>query len=181
LTSVPATDAASKPARTTAASLEKIARAYFGAIAAGDVDGALALWHEEGIDDVVPLQVFRGHEEIRFFLSSTIGAMPDQELTVQRVVAARGVAAVQWRLRGTFSGAPFQGIEPTGRRVELRGVDLLEIENGKIVRNTAYYDGAEFARAVGMLPSRDSTAEQAMTTAFNALTRARSMLRERMG
>ena len=52
------------------------------------------------------------------------------------------------------TAAPFQGIEPTGRRIELRGTDCLEIdEDGKITRNTAYYDGAAFARQIGMLPA----------------------------
>ena len=33
---------------------------------------------------------------------------------------------------GTFCGGPFQGIEPTGARVELEGIDMLTIEDGKI-------------------------------------------------
>ena len=52
------------------------------------------------------------------------------------------MAAIQWRATGTFRGAPFQGIEPTGRRIEVRGCDCIEVEDGKITRNTAYYDGA---------------------------------------
>ena len=49
-------------------------------------------------------------------------------------------------MRGTFTGEPFQDIDPTGKPVDMRGLDLLEVEDGKIVGNTAYYDGAEFAR-----------------------------------
>ena len=45
------------------------------------------------------------------------------------------------------------GIEPTGKRVEMRGLDLLEVEDGKIVSNTAFYDGIELARQIGMLPA----------------------------
>ena len=39
--------------------------------------------------------------------------------------------------------------------------------------NTAYYDGASFARQVGMLPSEGSGAERAMKGAFNAVTKMR--------
>ncbi len=42
-----------------------------------------------------------------------------------------------------------------------------------IVRGTAYYDGAAFARAIGMLPPEDSGAERAMITGFNAVTKLR--------
>ncbi len=65
------------------------------------------------------------------------------------MVAARNQAAVRWRATGTFCGGPFEGIEPTGSRIELEGIDLLTVEDGKIQHNDAYYDSAQFARAVG--------------------------------
>lgn len=159
---------------------EQVARSYFEAVAARDPDAALAHWHPEGIDDVAPLRVFRGHDEIRGFLAGLAGALPDLELTIPRVVSGEGSAVVEWRLSGTFSGEPFEGIDPTGSRVELRGVDWLDVEDGQIVRITAYYDGMDFARAVGMLPQRDSGAERAMKTAFNGATRVRALVRDQM-
>jgi glyoxylase-like metal-dependent hydrolase (beta-lactamase superfamily II) len=72
---------------------------------------------------------------------------------------------------GTFCGKPFQGIEPTGARLDIEGMDMLTVEDGLITRNDAYYDGTQFARQIGMLPERDSTAERGMTAAFNARTR----------
>jgi hypothetical protein len=42
---------------------------------------------------------------------------------------------------GTFAIGPFQGIAPTGRRAEIRGVDVMEIADGLIQHNTIYYDG----------------------------------------
>ncbi len=81
-------------------------------------------------------------------------------------------------MTGTFTGAPFQGIEPTGRTVQLRGVDLIEIADGKNVTNTAYYDGMAFARGAGMLPPQDSGAERAMKSALNAATKLRRAVAE---
>ena len=63
---------------------------------------------------------------------------------------AGDVGRGQWRLTGHFTGAPFQGIEPTGKPVEVRGLGLIELEGGEIVGLTAYYDGASFARQVRM-------------------------------
>ena len=89
------------------------------------------------------------------------------------MAATAHLAAVEWRMAGHFTGAPFMDLEPTGRRIDIRGLDLLEIEDGEIVGNTAYYDGASFARQVGMLPSEGSGAERAMKGAFNAVTKMR--------
>ena len=73
-------------------------------------------------------------------------------MTVGRIVAGDTAAVVQWHAAGTFTGGPFQGIAPTGRRVEIRGVDVMEIADGLIQYNTIYYDGATFARQIGLLP-----------------------------
>jgi hypothetical protein len=80
---------------------------------------------------------------------------------------------------GTFTGSPFEGVAATGGRLELRGLDLLEIEDGVILKNTAYYDGAAFMRQLGMLPPQDSGPERAMKTAFNAVSRVRRTVNER--
>lgn len=158
-------------------SAEDVARSYFEAVAARDPEGMASHWDGDGVEDIVPVGVFRGPGEVRDFFRGLFGALPDAEMTVERVTADERVAAVQWRMSGTFDGGPFQGIEPTGRRLELRGCDCVEVEDGKIVRNTAYYDAMAFARQVGMMPPLDSAAERAMKTAFNGLTKVRGALR----
>jgi steroid delta-isomerase-like uncharacterized protein len=159
--------------------VEEHARSYFDALARRDAEAMGDHWSGEGIEDIVPLGVFRGVAEITSFFRELFAAVPDAETAVTRLVADESRAAVEWRTTGTFGGAPFQGIEPTGRPVEIRGFDLLEIEDGKILRNTAYYDGMAFARAVGMMPAQDSGAERAMKNAFNAVTKLRKAVNER--
>ena len=90
-----------------------------------------------------------------------------------------GAAVVQWWADGTFTGAPFLDIEPTGRHVEIRGVDVMEIGDGQVRNNTIYYDGNAWARQVGLMPQRDSGMDRAIVTAFNSVTKLRSRLRNR--
>jgi steroid delta-isomerase-like uncharacterized protein len=165
-----------KPQRrriTRRKAVETHARSYFDAIARRDLQAMVEHWREDGVDDIVPLAPLRGHSEISAFFQELFAAMPDVEMTVSRVVAGEREAAVEWRATGNFTGEPFQGIDATDKRIELRGLDLLEIEDGKIVGNTAYYDGMAFARQIGLMPSQESSAENAMKSAFNAATRAR--------
>jgi steroid delta-isomerase-like uncharacterized protein len=138
----------------------------------------LAHWSEEGVVDLVPLGILRGREQIGAFFRELFAAFPDLETTVTRVAAGQSEVAVEWRMSATFTGEPFQGIEATGRPIELRGIDLIEIEDGKNVTNTAYYDGMAFAREIGLLPAQDSGAERAMKGAVNAVTKARRALTE---
>src|SRR4051795_5140219 len=136
--------------------VEGHARSYFEALAARDPEAMAGHWSPDGVEDIVPLAVFRGPEQVKAFFRGLFSAVPDVETTVSRVVADDKHAVVEWRMTGTFNGSPFQGIEPTGRRVDLRGLDILEIQDEQILSNTGYYDGAEFARQVGLLPPRDS-------------------------
>ncbi|MEA2397278.1 MAG: hypothetical protein QOK25_834 [Thermoleophilaceae bacterium] len=168
-------------AQTATRSPAEVGRSAFEALAAHDIDGIAANWHPEGVQDWVALGIFRGHEGLRDLFGQIFAATPDLETIVERIVADEGVVMVQWRSTGTFDGAAFMGIDPTGGRVELRGVDVMEVEDGLIVRNTVYYDGNAFARGVGMLPAQDSGAEKAMIAAFNGVTKVRRAIRERSG
>ncbi len=159
--------------------IEETARAYFDSVAARDPDAMASHWSEDGVEDIVPLGVFRGPEGVRGLFRELFAAIPDFEFTVTRVVADERVAAVQYRAVGNFTGGPFQGLQANGAHIELRGVDMVEVEDGKIVRNTAFYDGADFARQLGMLPAQDSGAERAMKSALNAVTKVRRAIDER--
>src|SRR5437870_2941272 len=65
-------------------------------------------------------------------------------------------AAVRWRATGTFAGAPFNGIEATGARIELEGVDVLVVRGGRLVENNAFPDGMGLARQLGLMPPPES-------------------------
>lgn len=149
----------------------QVAQAAFEAVNAHDPDALVANSAEDCVDDFVAVGVFRGKGEIRAFFAELFAAVPDLVLTVDRIVADGESAVVQWHGGGTFSGGPFQGIVATGKRIELQGVDFMEVSDGLLRRNTIYYDGAAFARQVGLLPPKGSRAEQAMTAAFNAKTK----------
>ncbi len=178
----PATTAAKTPAKSPAKprrtarvkAVEDAARAYFDAVSARDPDAMAAQWHSEGIEDIVPLGIFRGPEAVRALFTEMFAAIPDMVFTVERITADSDGAVIQWRAAGTFTGSAFQGIDATDRFVELRGADCLEIDaDGLLTRNTAYYDGFAFARGVGMLPPEDSPADKAIRTGFNAVTKVR--------
>ncbi|HEY1274207.1 MAG TPA: ester cyclase [Thermoleophilaceae bacterium] len=173
--------AAAKPKKRISKrkAVEEHARSYFDALAKRDVEAMAEHLSTDVVEDVVPVGVLRGPAEIKAFFADLFAAVPNLETTVHRVVSDDRVAAVEWRMAGDFTGGPFQGIDPTGRRVEVRGLDVLEVEDGKITSNTAYYDGASFARQVGMLPPLDSGTERAMKGAFNAVTKLRRTISER--
>ena len=171
-----------KPQRkriTRRKAVEQHVRSYFEAMDRRDVEAMVSHWREDGIDDMVPVGLLRGRDEMREYFKSVFAATPDAKTTVTRLVAGERSCAAEWRIEGTFDGAPYLGIEPTGKHIEIRGLDLFELEDGEIVSNTGYFDGASFARQIGMLPPDGSGADRAMKSAFNAVTKLRRAVAER--
>lgn len=125
----------------------------------------------------------RTREEVVAWFGGLFDAVPDLHMDVEDVVIAgepgHERATVRWRVTGTFSGAPYMGIEPTGRRVDIRGMDLLSFEDGRVAANNIYYDQLTFARQIGMLPSEGSVGDTVMMGAFNLVTKTRAAIRER--
>jgi steroid delta-isomerase-like uncharacterized protein len=157
-------------ANAATATPREVATAVFEALNRHDLDAAMALDHADVLADFVAVGVFDGVSAVRAFFAEIFAALPDFTLEVLQLVCDGEHAVVQWRASGTFTGAPFQGIHATGRNVELRGVDVMRVEQGKLRHNTIYYDGLAFARQIGMIPREGSHLDRAMTNAFNART-----------
>jgi predicted ester cyclase len=125
----------------------------------------------------VPTGTHRGVGEIVAYFESVFAALPDFQVEVVALVEQGDDVFVQWHVTGHHTGAPFEGIEPTGRRLELDGFDHFTFSGGEPVSNFVVYDQMQFARAIGMMPPDGSAADRAMKAAFNAKTRVAAKLR----
>jgi hydroxyacylglutathione hydrolase len=169
--------AAATRKRISGSKAEAVARRYFGAIDARDLDQAVSLWAEGGREYVRGQVDVLAPEGVRGFIGELIGALPDLSMQVVSTTTEGERCGVQWRLTGTFAGpGHFGGIAPTGLPVELEGFDLLTVRGGLIQSNDAFTDSMSFARQIGMMPPQDSGAEKRMMQAFNAKTRLSTRL-----
>ncbi|PYX93079.1 MAG: hypothetical protein DMG71_16175 [Acidobacteria bacterium] len=60
-------------------------------------------------------------------------AFPDLRVSVQEMVAEGDKVAVLWTFQGTHTGSGYEGLPPTGTRVEVRGITIWRIVDGRIV------------------------------------------------
>lgn len=158
--------------RITKTGPEAIALRYFEAIAARDLDTAVGMWAEGGRENVRGQVDVLAPEGVRAFLGELLGAVPDLRFEIVSTTAQDDRCAVQWRLSGTFAGpGRLNGIEPTGDRMAMEGVDLLTVSDGLIQSNDAFPDSIALPRQLGMIPAQGSSAELRLTGAFNARTR----------
>jgi glyoxylase-like metal-dependent hydrolase (beta-lactamase superfamily II)/predicted ester cyclase len=169
--------ASTRRKRSGGSEVEAIARRYFEAIGAHDVDGAAAMWAPDGREDVRGQGLFIGPEGLREFIGDLIAAIPDLRVEIVSTTTEEDRCALHWRFSGTFAGpGSFSGINPTGHRMEIEGVDVLSVRDGLIQSNDAFTDTMAVPRQIGMMPPLHSFAEQRLMSAFNLKTRLQANL-----
>jgi steroid delta-isomerase-like uncharacterized protein len=60
-------------------------------------------------------------------------AFPDLQINVQEMVAEGDKVAVLWTFQGTHTGSGYESLPPTGTKVEIRGITIWRIVDGRIV------------------------------------------------
>jgi predicted ester cyclase len=114
--------------------------AYSDAMFAGDQDAVFEYWSPDFVShvtervnpDAVGSDV-RGHEvewwhEVR-------SAFPDYAFTVDLLIESDDLVVSNWTVRGTHTGTPFYGVEPSGEPVEINGTAILRMAGGKVVEH----------------------------------------------
>lgn len=89
-----------------------------------------------------------GVEGVRRFFAMFRDAMPDIEVTIEELIVDGDRAAVATTIRGTHTGEML-GLPATGRRVEVVGVDMVRVRDGKIVEHRGLTDTVGLMRQLG--------------------------------
>lgn len=117
-------------------------------INAGNVDTAVESFAENVVDhDPAPDQG-KGREGFRSFWKTLTTAFPDAHIEPAHMVADDDHVSLVYTLSGTHDG-DFQGVAPTGKRIEVRGMQIGRFENGKIVERWGSTDELGIMKQIG--------------------------------
>ena len=150
----------------------ELMQAYLDAWNSHNPDRVTDFFALEGVyDDHGAGVVARGRVEIRAHIDSVMSAFPDLEFELVRAMNGDDSIGGEWAATMTHAGE-FDGLRPTGRRIQSAGIDLAVIdESGKVGHLVSYYDGAAIMRELGLLPQRGSRLERGMLRAASVLPR----------
>ncbi len=96
------------------------------------------------------LKPFEGLDGLAEVVSATRAGFPDAQFTVIQEMADGDRVAHQWILTGTQTGE-WNGIPPTGRKIEVRGTAISRLQDGKIVEHTADWDAMGMMQQLGVI------------------------------
>jgi predicted ester cyclase len=118
-----------------------------------------------------PNRMCDGEAAIVRYFADLFAALPDTHWELRLIAEQGDDVFVHWLLTGTHTGAPFDGIEATGRSVAIDGMDHFVVRSGRVVSNFVVFDQMQMARQIGLLPADRSLADRALKGAFKAKTR----------
>jgi steroid delta-isomerase-like uncharacterized protein len=121
----------------------------------GDLDACMELYAEDASQRMHD-GVFEGIDAIRERLARDLTAFPDAKYVVESFVENGETFADEWTFTGTNTG-PLRlpdGTEApaTGGSVEIKGMELVEVRDGKIVVDNLYYDFMPAVFQLGLVP-----------------------------
>lgn len=116
---------------------------------AGNIDAAVESFAQDAVDhDPAPGQP-AGREGFKAFFTELTAAFPDAHIEPAHLVADDDNVAVAYTLTGTHEGE-FQGIAATGRKIEVRGLQIGRFENGQIVERWGSSDELGILQQLGV-------------------------------
>jgi steroid delta-isomerase-like uncharacterized protein len=123
-------------------------------------------WNAHDLDAIMEMHaedmVFENHtageaaqgEDARAHIGSIFETWPDIHFETRRLYVRDGVVTQEWTASATHINTMRRGdlvAEPTGKRIEWRGVDVIPFEDGLVKRKDVYSDSVSILRQVGLV------------------------------
>jgi steroid delta-isomerase-like uncharacterized protein len=124
----------------------------------GDLDGYVDLYTDDAVLST-PEGAFKGKNELRERFARELNALSDIRFDIISYVEGGDTFADEFLLAGTHTGplSMPDGTElpATGRHIEIRGMEMVQVRDGRMVADNLYYDNAAVFAQLGVLPRRN--------------------------
>ena len=136
-----------------ATDVERMFEDYLAAWNSHDVEKILTFFTDDCVyEDVATGAVYSGKEELKAFSSATFAAFDGLKFERTSSFVAGDWRGAEWIMSGTHSG-DLPGLPATGKSFSVRGASITELHEGKIRRNTDYWNLASFLQQIGVMPT----------------------------
>jgi steroid delta-isomerase-like uncharacterized protein len=146
--------------------LDTLAAALNGTELQQFIDRYNQAWNDHDVDSIVEMHtddsVFENHttgdvnvgrDAIGTAIRGIFTVFPDLRFETRRAYLREDLVVQEWTAHGTHLGKMNRAgleVEPTGKKVEYRGMDVIPIENGRVARKDVYSDGVTLLRQLGL-------------------------------
>lgn len=100
-------------------------------------------------DPALPEEEIHGRNAVEAYLHELRTGFPDFQVTIDDHLTSEETIMAEWTVTGTHEGE-FNGMPPTGREMELRGMDKIVTSDGKVLEHQIYYDVQDMLEQLGI-------------------------------
>ena len=83
----------------------------------------------------------------------TMAAMPDYQVSIDDLIAEGDRVVARFTMTGTHTGAEFLGLPASGRKIDVSGISIFRLADGKIVEHWANEDALGLLQQLGAMPN----------------------------
>ena len=102
--------------------------------------------------EVVPPGIPPGRDGLKALFGMQHSAFPDCKATIEHLIAEGDHVVVHMHWAGTHEGE-FAGIPPAGKAISISVIDIMHINEGKIVAHWGAMDQMKFMQQLGAMPA----------------------------
>jgi steroid delta-isomerase-like uncharacterized protein len=92
-----------------------------------------------------------GIDSARAYYANYLTGFSDVAFTIKDIFGMGNKLVKHWNFKGTHTGV-FFGIPATNKKVDIDGVTLVRMEDGKIAEEKDFLDNLEFMQQLGLIP-----------------------------
>jgi steroid delta-isomerase-like uncharacterized protein len=119
-----------------------------------DVEAIVSMHTDDSVfENHVTGDVNVGREQIARSIEGIFAVFPDLQFETRRAYIREDLVVQEWTARGTHEGTMTRSgieVQPTGRKVEYRGMDVIPIREGLVARKDVYSDSITMLRQLGL-------------------------------
>ncbi len=105
---------------------------------------------DDCIMEDLPSRICHGKRELEAYYDDLLIGYPDLNFSAKRHFSSGNQIATEWVMSGTHTGNSPR-FKATRRRFAIPGVSILEIQGGKITRETDYWDMHSLLQQLGLM------------------------------
>ena len=130
---------------------------FFESLSAADLDTAMSCIHDDCVShDMGTGQVMKGLEENRADMENWTNTFSNMKVEAMNQVESGNTVVTEMKMTGVNTGdmemPDGSKLPATGKSIELRGCQISEFEDGKMIKTTQYYNMMSMMSQLGLMP-----------------------------
>ncbi len=122
----------------------RIIKDWYAGFNSHDLEKSVLFYTDDCLfEDLATGEVVHGKNEMKAWNKQTFTDYPEMQIESKSWFASGNKVASEWIMTGTHAHSSIPATPATGKRFSFRGVSILELREGKVSRETSYWNRAD--------------------------------------